>query len=140
MKHIETPKLACDCALFLPDGLLLIRRGAPPFLGGYALPGGFMEVGETAEQGCARELLEETGIEVAPERLRLIGVYSDPSRDPRGHCVSLAFTARLDRGSPAAGDDAAAVEVVADWRRVEMAFDHAKIVADAERLWLGSVE
>ncbi|SMF07633.1 8-oxo-dGTP diphosphatase [Tistlia consotensis] len=140
MKDIETPKLASDCVVFLPGGLLLIRRGFPPWKGGYALPGGFMEVGETAEQACARELAEETGLRVDPATLRLVGVYSDPGRDPRGHCVSIAFTARLDQGLPRAGDDAAAVEVVPDWHRVEMAFDHARIVADAERLWLGSVE
>lgn len=140
MPEIVTPKLASDCVVFLPGGLLLIRRGVPPFEGGYALPGGFMEIGETVEAGCARELEEETGLAVAPEMLRLVGVYSDPNRDPRGHCVSVAFTARLDRGEPRAGDDAAAVEVVPDWRSVTMAFDHAQIVSDAERLWLGSVE
>ncbi|MEX0759279.1 MAG: NUDIX hydrolase [Tistlia sp.] len=140
MQDIETPKLASDCVVFLPEGLLLIRRGHPPFQGGYALPGGFMEIGETAEAACARELAEETGIAVDPSALRLVGVYSDPKRDPRGHCVSIVYTVRLGRSTPRAGDDAAAVEVVRDWRSVTLAFDHAKVVADAERLWLESVE
>lgn len=140
MENIATPKLAADCAVFLPGGLVLIRRRFPPFQGGYALPGGFVEVGETVEAACARELLEETGLEVDPGALRLVGVYSDPQRDPRGHCVSAAFTVRLDQGAPKAGDDAAAVEVVPDWRAVTLGFDHAKIVSDAERLWLAAVE
>lgn len=140
MKDIATPKLASDCVVFLPEGLLLIRRRFPPFEGGYALPGGFMEIGETAEAACARELAEETGIRVEPAGLRLVGVYSDPARDPRGHCVSIAYTVRPGPVSAVAGDDAAEVEVVPDWRAVPLAFDHAKIIADAERLWLGSVE
>lgn len=140
MLDIETPKLAADCVVFLPKGLLLIRRLHPPFQGGYALPGGFVDVGETVEAACARELLEETGLEAAPDALRLVGIYSDPKRDPRGHCVSAAFTVRLADGSPKAGDDAAEVELIADWRSVTLAFDHAKVIADAERLWLRSVE
>lgn len=140
MQDIATPKLAADCVVFLPQGLLLIRRGFPPFEGGYALPGGFIEIGETAEAACARELAEETGLSVAPAALRLVGVYSEPRRDPRGHCVSIAYTLRLGTSAPIAGDDAAAVEIVPDWRQVTLAFDHDRIVADAERLWLESVE
>ncbi len=129
----KTPLLATDCVVFDRRGrVLLIRRGRPPFEGRYALPGGFVEVGEPVEAACRRELEEETGIKV--RALKLIGVYSDPKRDPRGHCVSVAFLARVTSAKPSAGDDAATAEWVKDWRGETLAFDHAKILADAARL------
>ena len=77
------PALTTDCVVFDPDrGFLLIRRGHPPFQGAYALPGGFVETGETVEHACRRELEEETGL--AAGELRLVGGYSEPGRDPRG--------------------------------------------------------
>ncbi|HML93592.1 NUDIX hydrolase [Methyloceanibacter sp.] len=129
-----TPALTVDCVVFDPTGrVLLIRRRHEPFKGGYALPGGFVEIGETVEEACRRELREETG--VCARDLRLVGVYSDPSRDPRGHTVSVAFLAQLAAPAEAvAGDDAAAAEWVADWRRQRLAFDHARILADAEKM------
>jgi 8-oxo-dGTP diphosphatase len=130
----KTPALTTDCAIFDGnDRVLLIRRGNPPFEGAYALPGGFVEIGETVDEACRREVLEEVGIEVG--ELRLVGVYSDPARDPRGHTVSIAFLAVLLRASvPRAGSDAAAAEWVEDWRVLKLAFDHARILADAEAL------
>jgi 8-oxo-dGTP diphosphatase len=133
MSAPKTPLLATDCVVFDRRGrVLLIRRGRPPFKGRYALPGGFIEIGETAEAACRRELEEETGIKV--RKLVLVGVYSDPKRDPRGHCVSVAFLARVNTATPVAGDDAAAAEWIRNWRREKLAFDHAKILADAARL------
>jgi 8-oxo-dGTP diphosphatase len=130
----KTPALTTDCVIFDPDArVLLIRRGRPPFAGSYALPGGFVEIGETIEQACRREALEETGIKVEP--LRLVGVYSDPKRDPRGHTISVAFGTVLPRAIvPRSSSDAASAEWVADWRSVELAFDHRHILADAETL------
>jgi 8-oxo-dGTP diphosphatase len=129
----RTPALTTDCAVFDAQGrVLLIRRKHPPFEGRYALPGGFVDVGETVEAACRRELKEETGLKVGA--LKLIGVYSEPKRDPRGHTCSIAFLARIDKAEPEAGDDAAAAEWVADWRSLKLAFDHARILADAERL------
>lgn len=129
-----TPALTVDCVVFDPTGrVLLIRRRHEPFKGGYALPGGFVEIGETVEEACRRELHEETG--VSARDLRLVGVYSDPSRDPRGHTVSVAFLAQLVAPAEAvAGDDAAAAEWVADWRQRRLAFDHAQVLADAEKM------
>ncbi|MCB1442203.1 MAG: NUDIX hydrolase [Methyloceanibacter sp.] len=129
-----TPALTVDCVVFDPTGrVLLIRRRHEPFKGGYALPGGFVEIGETVEEACRRELHEETGVSVRD--LRLVGVYSDPSRDPRGHTVSVAFLAQLVAPAEAvAGDDAAAAEWVADWRQQRLAFDHAQVLADAEKM------
>jgi 8-oxo-dGTP diphosphatase len=130
----QTPALTTDCVIFDRDGrVLLIRRKHEPFKGGYALPGGFVDIGETVEQACRREVSEEVGITIGA--LRLIGVYSDPDRDPRGHTVSVAYLGRIPDGTVAnAGDDAAAVEWVADWRKQQLAFDHAQILADAENL------
>ncbi len=129
----QTPLLAADGVVFDAKGrVLLVRRKYPPFQGHYALPGGFVEIGETVEDACRRELLEETGIKAGA--LRLVGVYSDPKRDPRGHICSVVFLASAPHAEPRAGDDAAAAEWVADWSHVALAFDHAKILADAVRL------
>jgi 8-oxo-dGTP diphosphatase len=133
MPFPATPALTTDCVVFDERGhVLLVRRKYEPFKGSYALPGGFVEVGETVEDGCRRELKEETGLEVGA--LRLIGVYSNPNRDPRGHTCSIAYLARIGRAEPRAGDDAAAAEWVADWRAEALAFDHAQILANAEKL------
>lgn len=128
-----TPLLAVDCVVIDAQGaLLLIERGHQPFKGCLALPGGFVEVGETVEEACRRELREET--DVTADTLTLIGVYSDPHRDPRGHSVSVAFLARVPTCTARAGDDAAAVQWVKNWRALPLAFDHAKILSDAERM------
>ncbi|MGI9048456.1 MAG: NUDIX domain-containing protein [Rubrobacteraceae bacterium] len=126
-----TPKLMVDIVIPFEEGIVLIRRGSDPFEGQWALPGGFVEVGETVEQAAAREVEEETGLEV--EIVRLIGVYSDPERDPRGHNVSVAFLARTLSGQMQAASDAAEAEVL-DPNAVELAFDHHEIIADALRL------
>lgn len=124
------PALAADCVVFDKAGrLLLIRRRNPPFQGQYALPGGFVEYGERMEEAALRELREETGIE--GRIVRLVGVYSRPDRDPRGHCVSAVYLIDPRDAAPVAGDDAAAAEFVADYRSLVLAFDHNEIVADA---------
>jgi 8-oxo-dGTP diphosphatase len=130
MEHRQ-PALAADCVVFDRQGrLLLIRRKNPPFQGQYALPGGFVDYGETTEQAAIRELFEETGLR-AVTAPALIGVYSDPGRDPRGHTVSIAYLVRVTDFVPRAGDDAAGAEFVANWQSETLAFDHNKIVADA---------
>jgi 8-oxo-dGTP diphosphatase len=133
MRGQRSPLLTVDCVVVDGEGrVLLIRRGNEPFKGLYALPGGYVECGETVEDACRRELREETGIESG--RLRLIGVYSDPGRDPRGHSVAVAFLARVRTATAIAGDDAATAEWVARWRGLPLAFDHARIIADAMRM------
>jgi 8-oxo-dGTP diphosphatase len=129
-----TPALTTDCVIFDHEArVLLIRRGHEPFRGAYALPGGFVEVGETTENACRREVEEETGLEV--HDLRLVGVYSNPRRDPRGHTVSIAYVTRLPAPvAPQPGSDAASAAWVSDWRKLDLAFDHAEILADAEVL------
>ena len=129
----QQPKLTVDAVVFDKSGrLLLIKRKSPPFKGLFALPGGFVEVGETVEAAAARELLEETGVRAKVQRL--VGIYSQPDRDPRGHVVAIAFLMKARVAKPAAGDDAVAAEFVADWRTKDLAFDHARIVADAVAL------
>jgi 8-oxo-dGTP diphosphatase len=108
--------------------VVLIRRGNDPFRGRWALPGGFVEVGETVEQAAVREAAEETGLAV--ELAGLVGVYSDPERDPRGHNVSVAFLARVLSGELSAATDASEVSLLHP-DAVELAFDHGRIIADA---------
>ena len=127
------PSLAVDCVVFDPAGrLLLIRRKNPPFEGHYALPGGYVQYGETTERAAARELAEETGL--VARSVSLVGVYSDPHRDPRGHVVSVAYRVETTGQDPNAGDDAADAAFVANWEALDLAFDHRSIVSDAVRL------
>ena len=124
----ETPRLVVDVVIPAEEGVVLIRRGSDPFEGQWALPGGFVEVGETVEEAAVREAAEETGLAV--EVALLVGVYSDPERDPRGHNVSVAFLAHVLSGQLSAATDAAEVAVL-DPGSVEVAFDHRRIIEEA---------
>ena len=129
----DRPWVAADCVVFdHRDRLLLIRRKNEPFKGQYALPGGFIELEETTENAARRELLEETG--VTAESLRLIGVYSDPNRDPRHHCISIAYLTVAHEARALSGDDAETAEFVEHWLNLPLAFDHNKILQDALKL------
>jgi len=128
------PLLTVDAViLFKKDNLILITRKNPPFQGEYALPGGFVDIGETLEQACIREAKEETNLNVRIKRL--IGVYSDPKRDPRGHTVSIAYLCipKSPRAIPKAQDDAASIEIIPilDIPSLNLAFDHMKIIEDS---------
>jgi 8-oxo-dGTP diphosphatase len=127
LAEYQNPKLAVDCIIRVGGKLVLIRRRNPPL--GLALPGGFVDYGESVEDAVRREMREETGLEL--QDLRQFHVYSDPKRDPRWHCVSVVFTAD-GVGGPNAGDDASEV-VLVDSGRVpldELVFDHAQVVRD----------
>ncbi len=119
------PKLAVDCIVRVKGRILLIRRKNPPL--GWALPGGFVEYGESLEEAVRREVKEETGLEL--ENLQQFRAYSDPGRDPRCHCVSVVFTAD-GIGEPRAGDDAGDICLADPEALPELAFDHALILAD----------
>jgi 8-oxo-dGTP diphosphatase len=129
----DQPWIAADSVVFDGEGrVLLIRRKNPPFQGQFALPGGFIEVGETTEAAALRELKEETGIEGRSPRL--VGVYSEPGRDPRHHVISIVYRVEPASFDVRAGDDAAAAQFVADWEREPLAFDHHRVITDALRI------
>ncbi|MEW6221750.1 MAG: NUDIX hydrolase [Candidatus Hadarchaeota archaeon] len=125
----KKPELSVDVVIKAREGVVLIKRRKNPFRGGWALPGGFVKYKERVEDAAVREVKEETGLEVGIERL--VGVYSAPDRDPRGHTVTVCFLARPVGGRLKAGSDAAGARFFKKipWRKV--AFDHAKILKDA---------
>lgn len=114
-----------------PRRVLLIRRRDDPFEGKWALPGGFVEEGESPRDACLRELEEETGVRL--DYVAQVGAFGDPGRDPRGWCVSVAYVGHVAKGDvkPAAADDAAEVEWFPLHDLPDMAFDHLKIVTAA---------
>lgn len=127
-RALEKPSVAVDVAIFTPGGIVLVKRKNEPFKDYWALPGGFVEYGEKVEDAARREVLEETGLEV--ELKGLVGVYSDPRRDPRGHVISIAFWAVPKGGVLAPSSDASEVEVFEKLPEL-IAFDHKKIILDA---------
>ncbi|RLE89818.1 MAG: hypothetical protein DRN04_15880 [Thermoprotei archaeon] len=125
---LKKPSVAVDVAIFTPRGIVLVKRKNEPFKGYWALPGGFVEYGERVEDAARREVLEETGLEV--ELRGLVGVYSDPGRDPRGHVISIAFWAVPKGGVLAPSSDASEVKVFEKLPEL-IAFDHKEIILDA---------
>ena len=126
-----TPLVAVDAVIkFNKTSIVLIRRKNQPFKGELALPGGFVEVGERVEDACIREAYEETNIRVTIKKL--IGVFSAPNRDPRGHNISIAFLCEplTDSEKPIAKDDAQSLEIVkiTDIASLKLAFDHKDII------------
>ena len=128
-KNRRLPRLTVDAFARDRNGrLLLVLRGRPPFRGMWALPGGFCEWNETTQECCARETLEETGVTVKVGKL--LGVYSDPKRDPRGHTVTVLYAARPVRGKAKGSDDAAEARWFSrkEIRGLDFAFDHGEII------------
>jgi len=117
-----------------PQEILLIQRGNQPFAGQWALPGGFVDRGESPEEAARRELYEETRLSVG--KLTQVGAFGDPGRDPRGWVVSVAYVVRLENADnvAVAGDDASRVQWWPANRLPSLAFDHTKIVEMALRL------
>lgn len=133
MKRRKTPLLTVDAVVEKAGKVLLIRRRNPPYEGCWALPGGFVEYGEKVEDAAVRELKEETGLEI--DIKGLLGVYSEPGRDPRGHVVSICFLA-TGRGVERGGSDAEDARFFrpAEINFEKMAFDHEKILKDYIKL------
>lgn len=130
MTKPETPLLTVDTIIELRDRhdrpIVLIKRRNPPH--GWAFPGGFVDMGETTEQAAVREAKEETGLDVV--LVMLLGCYSDPARDPRGHTASVVYIAHAS-GSPNAADDAIDILVCLPEKPPKpLAFDHALILGD----------
>ena len=132
MPEPVTPLLTVDAIILVNNkkDIILIRRRNPPFQGNFALPGGFVDVGETVEDACIREALEETNINI--KIIRLIGVFSDPRRDPRGHTVTIAYLCepKTKKEHPKAQDDAASLEIIPieNISSLKLAFDHMEII------------
>lgn len=129
MPRPVTPLIVVDIIIELADRperpIVLIERRNPPR--GWALPGGFVDVAETLEHAAVREAEEETALKV--ELQALLGCYSNPARDPRGHTVSAVYVAHAS-GEPRAGDDAGKARVFDPVKLPPLAFDHALILAD----------
>lgn len=119
------PKLTVDLIIEIGAGVVLIERKHKPI--GWALPGGFVDYGETLEAAAAREAMEETGLRVTG--IRQFAAYSDPARDPRGHTVSMVFTGNA-KGNPVGADDASVARVFPWDALPHLVFDHKKILSD----------
>ena len=131
------PAVTADCIVITKEAdprVLLIQRGNPPFKGGWAFPGGFMNMDETTEQCAIWELEEETGLQLS--KIRQIGSYSKVDRDPRGRTVTVAYLAIFDEPIAVTGQDDAAK---AEWWPLSdlphLAFDHYDIMQDAIRVY-----
>ena len=120
-----TPKLTVDAVIILNGKIVLIKRRNPPYQGNFALPGGFVEIGETTEEAILREANEETGLSI--KIIKLLGVYSAPLRDPRGHTVSVCYLASGE-GEPKADSDAEDIKLFDITDLPRMAFDHNTII------------
>lgn len=120
------PSPTVDILIEVGDRIVLVRRKHPP--PGWALPGGFIDAGERAQDAAVREALEETGLRVT--LTGLLGVYSDPARDPRRHTISTVYIGKAE-GTPSGGDDAADARLFPERDLPSpLAFDHAQILAD----------
>lgn len=135
------PAVTADCVVITREAepkVLLIQRGSMPFKGGWAFPGGFMNMDETTEQCAIRELEEETGLRVS--KIQQIGAYSKVDRDPRGRTITVAYLTIVDEPIPVTGQDDAAK---AEWWPLSdlphLAFDHYDIMQDAIRVYSQSV-
>ncbi len=133
MSRPESPGLAADAIIELSHlpgrPIVLIERKYPP--PGWAIPGGFVDIGETLEHAAVREAKEETSLDV--QLICLLGMYSNPARDPRGHTVTAVYVAQSN-GTPRAADDARHLDIFSlDSLPPVLAFDHALVLEDYRR-------
>jgi len=130
MDRGRSPYLTVDGILELDGKVLLVKRKYPPFKDLWAFPGGFVNYGERTEEAVVREVFEETGIRTRVKYL--LGVYSDPGRDPRGHTVSVVYVLEYLGGSPKGSDDAkeARFFTIDEVEEMDLAFDHKAIFRD----------
>lgn len=133
-QHYKNPTPTVDAIIQKNSQILLVKRKKEPFKGYLVLPGGFVNEGERVEDAAKREIKEETSLDI--ELIDILGVYSEPERDPRGHIMSTVFIGKIskssDKADAMAQDDAAAIE----WLNFEavdntrIGFDHKKIITD----------
>jgi 8-oxo-dGTP diphosphatase len=129
MDEKKVPMVTVDAVIGRDNKILLIKRKNEPFSGDWALPGGFVEYGESTEDAIIREVNEETGLDITIKTL--LGVYSKPGRDPRGHVVSICYVATAI-GEEIGGSDAAdaAFFTLEEIKKLKLAFDHRDIIND----------
>ncbi len=135
MTNYKTPSVTADIFIFDDDfNFILIKRGNDPFKDCWALPGGFVEYGESVENAAIREAKEETSIDV--ELQDLVNVYSEPDRDPRGHTITVAYTAKGNFNDRKADDDACDIAIFSAEKldEIKIAFDHEKIIKDCLKI------
>ena len=135
MADYKIPSLTADIFIFDDDfNFILIKRRNDPFKDCWALPGGFVEYGETVETAAIREAKEETSIDV--ELIDLVNVYSEPDRDPRGHTITVAYIAKGNFNDRKAEDDACDIAIfsVEKIDEIKIAFDHKKIIKDCLKI------
>lgn len=131
---MKSPSLTVDTVIIENSSILLIKRKNDPYQGSWALPGGFVEYGETVENAAVRETKEETGIDV--KLGELVGVYSDPNRDPRGHTVTVCFLGTAIGGIVRSATDAEDARYfdLNEIKTLDLAFDHEMIIQDSLKL------
>lgn len=133
MNNHKNPDSTVDVILQKDSHILLIRRKKDPFKDYLALPGGFINIGELVEDAMRREAKEETSLEIEP--IDILGVYSDPQRDPRKHILSIVFVGRILQGEAKSGDDSIAIEWVHidEIKNRKLGFDHNRILSDYKK-------
>lgn len=135
MADYKIPSLTADIFIFDDNfNFILIKRRNDPFKNCWALPGGFVEYGESVENAAIREAKEETSIDV--EIIDLVNVYSEPDRDPRGHTITVAYTAKGNFNDRKAEDDACDIAIFSAEKldEIKIAFDHKKIINDCLKI------
>ena len=126
----KNPIPTVDAIIHRYSSILLVKRKKDPYKNCFALPGGFVNEGETIEEAIIREVYEETSLEVYP--IGILGVYSDPKRDPRGHMLTVVFIVLVVKGNPTPGDDAQDISWIPTHTigELEIAFDHKLLIQD----------
>ena len=127
----KSPKITVDGIIIKNEKILLIKRKNKPFKDKWALPGGFVEYNEKVEDAVIREIFEETGLKTKINKI--IGIYSDPERDPRGHTITIAYLLKIKDGIIKSGDDALDAKFFHLKQLPLLSFDHDKIINDAIR-------
>ena len=125
--------IATDAIIVKGSSIVLIKRKCSPYKGYFALPGGYVDYNETCEKACQRELMEETGLKVKVKKL--VGVYSNPNRDPRAHTISVCYQCSVLSGDFKSGDDAAKAYWI-DLNKLpkKLAFDHEVMIQDYQKI------
>jgi len=130
LKIYKNPIPTVDAIIHRYSSILLVKRKKDPYKNCFALPGGFVNEGETIEEAILGEVYEETSLEVYT--IDILGVYSDPKRDPRGHMLTVVFIVLVVKGNPTPGDDAQEISWIPTYKisELEIAFDHKLLIQD----------